>query len=168
MNIVSIDETKYITNSVDGWDRWDIFKPSFMKTDQVNSLNSYIVQKGEDMRIDLVMMSIYDNYSLKDLDVILHINDIDNPLNIREGMLLFYPDPSASDDPFSSFRYYESGGDTVSKSIKSQLGVLNKTKRKDENRKKFLDSDYSLPPTVMRESKPSVTISDGKIYVGGV
>jgi hypothetical protein len=167
MNIVSIDETKYINNSVDGWNRFDIFMPSFSKTDGVSSLNVYIVQKGEDMRIDLVMMSIYDEYSLKDVDVILHINDIDNPLNIREGMELFYP-VAESDDPFTNFRYQEISGDSVSKSIKSQLGVLNKTTRKDENRKKFLDSNYSLPPTVMRESRPSVTVSDGNIYVGGL
>lgn len=167
MNIVSIDKTKYINNSVDGWNRYDIFMPSFIKTDEVSSFNVYKVQKGEDMRIDLVMMSIYDEYSLKDLDVILHINDIDNPLNIREGMELFYP-VADTDDPLDGFRYYAPNEEVVSKSIKSQLGVLNKTTRKDENRKKFLDSNYSLPPTVMRESRPSVTVSDGNIYVGGL
>ena len=167
MDIVSIKETKYIENSEDGWDRYDISMPSFTKGDSVKSLSVYKVQKGEDMRIDLVMMSIYDEYSLKDLDVILHINDIDNPLNIREGMELFYPDADI-DDPFYGFRYYAPNEEVVSKSIKSQLGVLNKTTRKDENRKKFLDSNYSLPPTVMRESRPSVTISGGNIYVGGL
>lgn len=167
MDIVSIEETKYIINSEDGWDRYDISMPSFTKDDSVRSLSVYKVQKGEDMRIDLVLMSIYDEYSLKDLDVILHINDIDNPLNIREGMELFYP-PADNDEPFSGFRYYAPNEEVVSKSIKARLGVLNKTTRKDENRKKFLDSNYSLPPTVMRESRPSVTVSDGNIYVGGL
>lgn len=165
MNIVSIDETRYINNSVDGWDRWDIFAPSFTNITDLTTLNVYEVQRGEEMRIDLVMKSIYDNtYSLKDLDVVLYINNIDNPLNIREGMLLYYPETTE----FINFRYYENGSDTVSKSIKSQLGVLNKTTRKDENRKKFLDANYSLPPTVMKESKPAVTISNGNIFVGGL
>ena len=164
MNILSLDEMKFINKSSDGWDRWDIFAPSFVNIKDINTLRVYEVQKGEEMRIDLVMSSIYDEYSLADLDVILYINDIDNPLNIREGMLLSFPEH----EDLVSFRYYDSGGDVVSKSIKSQLGVLNKTMRKDENRKKFLDSNYSLPPTVMKESKPAVTVSNGTIFVGGV
>ena len=165
MDIVSINETRYIANSVDGWDRWDIFAPSFTNITDLNTLNVYQVQKGEEMRIDLVMLSIYDDaYSLKDLDVILYINNIDNPLNIREGMLLYYPEIGT----FTNFRYYDNGANSVSKSIKSTLGVLNKTTRKDENRKKFLDANYSLPPTVMKESKPAVTISNGNIFVGGL
>lgn len=164
MNIVSLDEMKFINNSSDGWDRWDIFAPSFFNAADINTLRVYEVQKGEEMRIDLVMDSIYDEYTLADMDVILYINGIDNPLNIREGMLLSFPEPEA----LVGFRYYDNGGEVVSKSIKSQLGVLNKTMRKDENRKKFLDSNYSLPPTVMKESRPSVRISDGTIFVGGL
>jgi hypothetical protein len=163
MNIVSIDETRYINSSVNGG--WDIFAPSFTSITDLTKLNVYEVQRGEEMRIDLVMKSIYDDpYSLKDLDVVLYINNIDNPLNIREGMLLYYPEITQ----FINFRYYENSSNTVSKSIKSQLGVLNKTTRKDENRKKFLDANYSLPPTVMKESKPAVTISNGNIFVGGL
>lgn len=165
MNIKSLVETKFITNSIDGWDRWDIFMPSFLNVINENKLSVYEVQKGEDMRIDLVMDSIYDDdYTLSDLDVILYINGIDNPLNIREGMLIYFP----QQETLEEFRYYDNGGEGVSKSIKSQLGVLNKTMRKDENRKKFIDSDYSLPPTVMKESRPAVTVSNGTIFVGGL
>ena len=38
----------------------------------------------------------------------------------------------------------------------------------DEKRKKFLDSDYSLPPVVLPESRPSVTMDEFKIKVGGL
>ena len=164
MKVVSLDEMKFLNNSEDGWDRFDIFAPSFFNASSMNNLRVYEVQKGEEMRIDLVMSSIYDEYTLGDLDVILYINGIDNPLNIREGMLLSFPDIEA----LVGFRYYDNGGHVVSKSIKSQLGVLNKTMRKDENRKKFLDSNYSLPPTVMKESNPSVRVSGGTIFVGGI
>jgi len=163
MNIVSIYETRFINNRV--INGWDISAPSFINGGDVTTLNIYEVQKGEDMRIDLVMTSIYDDpYSLKDLDIILYINDIDNPLNIREGMLIYYPER----ENLLNYRYYENDDDTVSKSVQSQLGVLNKTTRKDENRKKFLDANYSLPPTVMKESKSAVTISGGNIFVGGL
>lgn len=163
MDIVSLKETYFINdNIINGW---DVYAPSFIMNSDLSQLNVYEVQKGEDMRIDLVMMSIYDDpYLLKDLDVILYINDINNPLNIREGMVIYYPDSES----LESFRYYENDEETTSKSVKQQLGVLNKTTRKDENRKKFLDANYSLPPTVNKEAKPAVTISNGEIFVGGL
>jgi len=56
MNIVSIDETRFINNRV--INGWDISAPSFINGGDVTTLNIYEVQKGEDMRIDLVMTSI--------------------------------------------------------------------------------------------------------------
>jgi hypothetical protein len=50
------------------------------------SLEEYIVQENEDMRFDLIMTSIYeDKMYYQYLDVILYLNNIDNPLNIRYG-----------------------------------------------------------------------------------
>jgi len=157
MNIKSFDDVRWVNN------KFDLNVPSFKMIQP--SLGSYTVQRGEDMRIDLVMKSIYDNlYSLKDVDILLYINNIDNPLNIREGMILYYPDSSE----FEGYRFYEEVSAAAKKSIKQSLGVLNKTTRVDEKRKKFLDSDYSLPPVVLQESRPSVTMDEFKIKVGGL
>ena len=79
-------------------------------------------------------------------------------------MILYYPDSSE----FEGYRFYEEVSAAAKKSIKQSLGVLNKTTRVDEKRKKFLDSDYSLPPVVLQESRPSVTMDDNKIKVGGL
>lgn len=157
MNIKSFDDVRWVNN------KWDLNVPSFKMIQP--SLASYTVQRGEDMRIDLVMKSIYDDiYNFKDIDILLYINNIDNPLNIREGMILYYPESSA----FEGYRFYEEVSAAVKKSVKQSLGVLNKTTRVDEKRKKFLDSDYSLPPVVLQESRPSVTMDDNKIKVGGL
>ena len=157
MNIKSFDDVRWVNN------KWNLNVPSFKMIQP--SLASYTVQRGEDMRIDLIMKSIYnDIYNFKDIDVLLYINNIDNPLNVREGMILYYPDPSS----FEGYRFYEEVSAAVKKSVKQSLGVLNKTTRVDEKRKKFLDSDYSLPPVVLQESRPSVTMDDNKIKVGGL
>ena len=157
MNIKSFDDIRWTNN------KWNLNVPSFKMIQP--SLASYTVQRGEDMRIDLVMKSIYDDiYNYKDIDILLYINNIDNPLNIREGMILYYPESSA----FEGYRFYEEVSAAVKKSVKQSLGVLNKTTRVDEKRKKFLDSDYSLPPVVLQESRPSVTMDDNKIKVGGL
>jgi len=157
MNIKSFDDIRWANN------KWDLNVPSFKMIQP--ALASYTVQRGEDMRIDLVMKSIYDDiYNFKDIDILLYINNIDNPLNVREGMILYYPELSA----FEGYRFYEEVSAAVKKSVKQSLGVLNKTTRVDEKRKKFLDSDYSLPPVVLQESRPSVTMDDNKIKVGGL
>lgn len=156
-NIKSIVETRWVNR------KWDLNVPSFRLTSA--KLDSYTVQRGEDMRIDLVMKSIYDDiYTFNEVDIILHINHIDNPLNIREGMIIYYPQSETLDD----FRYYEDGDVASNKSIKQTLGVLNKTTRVDEKRKKFLDSNYSLPPVVLQESKEGVTVGATTIKVGGL
>lgn len=157
MSIKSLVETRWINR------KWDLNVPSF-KTGAAE-LETYVVQRGEDMRLDLVMKSMYDDiYTFGDVDIILHINHIDNPLNIREGMVLYYP----SSESLAEFRYYESGNVASNKSIKQRLGVLNKTTRVDEKRKKFLDSNYSLPPVVLQETKPGVTMDATTIKVGGL
>lgn len=157
MNIKSIEQTRWVNR------QWDLNVPSMKLVDV--GLSTYTVQRGEDMRIDLVMKSIYDDiYTFSEIDIILYINGIDNPLNIREGMVLYYPPSEA----LETFRYYESGKVATNKSIKQRLGVLNKTTRVDEKRKKFLDANYSLPPVVLPEARPAVTMDEKNIIVGGL
>jgi len=158
MNIVSIDKTRRFGG------KWMIEDPSFWWL-STESLQEYVVQKGEDMRIDLVMQSIYDDvYSIPHSDVILYINGIDNPLSIREGMTIYYPEL----DALSEYRYEEEINHSITKNIKERLGYPNKTTRKDSNRKKFLDANYSLPPTVLKESRPGVVVTPTQILVGGL
>lgn len=158
MDIKSIAEAKY-NNGV-----YEIETPSFFYNTKIQLL-SYVVQRTEEMRIDLVMQSMYgDGYNFEDLDVILYINGIDNPLNIREGATLLYPGISDID----YFRYYEKGNYTENKKITEKLSVPNKTTRKDSSRENFVNSGYSLPPVVLQETKPPVRVSADKIIIGGL
>jgi hypothetical protein len=129
------------------------------------NLNKYVVQKGEEMRIDLVMMSIYDDVSvLNEMDVLLFINNIDNPLNIKEGDDIYYPAVEA----LSSYRYTFEPSSRAGENIRKALAVPNKTAQKDSNRRKFVENGYSLPPVVLDESKPPVRLEDDKIVIGGL
>lgn len=158
MNIKSISEAKY-NNGV-----YEIETPSFFYNPDIR-LNSYVVQQNEEMRIDLVMQSIYgDGYNFEDLDVILYINGIDNPLNIREGSTILYP----SMEDVSNFRYYEKGNYTENKKISEKLSVPNKTTRKDSSRENFVNNGYSLPPVVLAESKPPIRVDEKTIFIGGL
>lgn len=163
MNIISIQDTMRYGG------KWAIGDPSFKSSTEIY-LQSYVVQQGEDMRIDLVMESIYGDdgaRSFKHADILLYLNDIDNPLDIREGMILSYPPMESLD----SYRFVPEEEDENRKdrvSLKQRLAVVNKTTRKDEKRKKFIDANYSLPPTVLKESRPGVVVTPNEILIGGI
>ena len=79
-------------------------------------------------------------------------------------MVILFP----AQEQLNAFRYEEEEESKVNQTVKERLGVLNQTTRKDEKRKKFLESDYSLPPVVLRESRPGVVITPTEIIIGGV
>jgi len=161
MDIYSLSQLNY--NNITK--QFNIYYPQFFYSNR-NNLNTYIVQKGEEMRIDLVLLSMYndDSLVLPNIDVILFINGIDNPLNIFEGDVLYYPAQSALD----SYRYVFSESSKAGQNIRKALAVPNKTTIKDDNRKKFIDNGFALPPVVLSESKPPVRIEGDKIVIGGL
>lgn len=158
MNIKSLDDAKYENGT------YGIETPSFVYRDDIR-LFSYTVQRHEEMRIDLVMKSIYgDGSYFNDLDVILYINGIENPLEIKYSDTILYPNQS----DLAEFRYYEQSNFTENKKISEKLGIPNKTTRKDENRQKFINNGYSLPPVVLPDAKQPVRVSENKIIIGGI
>jgi len=103
---------------------------------------------------------------LEHIDIILRLNNIDNPLNIKEGMVLKYPIMGQ----FEFYRYSEVLEDTNNETIK-QLGVQNnpnKTTRVDPNRQNYIENDYSLSPVVLDTPREPVRIVDGRFSIGGL
>lgn len=159
MDILSLTSLKYNLNTK----IFNFYYPVLVYLN--NNLNEYVVQKSEEMRLDLVMMSIYDDpLLLNEMDVIIFINDIDNPLNIIEGDIIYYPPAEA----LSTYRFEFEPTSSVGKNIRKALATPNKTTKKDNNRKKFVDSGYSLPPVVLDESRPPVRLENDKIVIGGL
>jgi hypothetical protein len=162
MDIVSIanvkdDNSKY----------WNLFVPQIGFNTEV-ALYTYKVQRYEEMRIDSVMLAIYPNNptSLGDIDVILYINGIDNPLNIVENMEIIYPLYEA----LESFRIFLVSTNKSGKSVRDLLAVKapNKTTRKDSSRSKYVESNYLLPPVVLDKPKDPVRVSGNSILIGGI
>jgi hypothetical protein len=148
---------------------YNLFEPYWVaRTDF--PFNEYVVKKGEDMRIDLIFKSMYDmeafevEYYLEQVDIILCINNIDNPLNIMEGDILKYPALDALDN----FRINEDPFVTNNNNLTQKLSKPNTSRKVDPQRKKFLQNNYSIPPTVAKTPKDPVVVKDGKFYVGGV
>ena len=149
---------------------YNLFQPTFIFNTAV-SLQEYEVTRDDEMRIDLIFMNMYQYdvsmlYYLDNIDVLLFINNIDNPLNIKAGMILRYPSP----DDFDRFRYTDTL-ENLSTDVTKQLAtpnLPNKTTKVDPNRQSYLENDYSLPPVVLDVPREPVRIEDGRFSIGGL
>jgi hypothetical protein len=134
---------------------YDVSKLTFQETGEVGYLE-YKIQKGEEMRIDLVCKSIYNNVDY--VDILLSVNRITNPLNIKEGVVILYPPLKE----ITNLRYVEE--DEVI--VQEQLANPNKATKADPNRKKYVEENYSLPPTVLNTPTNPIQIDGDNIKVG--
>lgn len=168
MNVKSLQEG--VKKNIDTG-LYNLFTPTFINNPTIR-LNQYEVTKDDEMRIDLVFAKMYliDNSDLlsylEDIDVILYINNIYNPLNIKEGMILDYPIIGE----LENYRYLPPA--TLSNnSITKQLGTPNtpdKRTRRDASRQNYVENDYSLSPVVLDTPREPVRIVDGKFSIGGL
>lgn len=160
MNIKSLSKLKYNKKTK----MYNLFYPRLLYLPKRN-FQIYEVQSGEEMRIDLVMKSIYlYDMSIEDIDVILFINGIDNPLSIKEGDIIYYPSYEQLDGYRTDFADKTNTGEDVRKA----LSTPNKSTKTDPNRKKFVDNGYFLPPIVNDSEKAPIRLEGNKIVIGGL
>ena len=150
MKIYDID-----TLEKDDSGNYNLTQLTYQSDFNIVNYQQYEVQKGEEMRIDLVCQSIYG--SLDYIDIILNANNIDNPLNIKEGKIIIYPTGNVD-----GLRY----SDIKKQNAAEVLTNTNKQQRKDNNRKKYVENQYSLPPTIMNERTQQYDISSDVIVLG--
>lgn len=116
----------------------------------------YEVQLNEEMRMDLVCMSIFDG--VNDIDFIMNYNGIDNPLNVMPGDNIIY----VKKQEIISGDVIQDSSETLDRVIRSRRST-----RIDPNRKKYIDNDKSITPTLNEIPKSSVGIVGNNIIIGG-
>lgn len=166
MDIWTLSDRIKTNNDQDGL--FDLFEQFIVYRTDI-PLYDFEVQEWEEMRIDLIFQRMYDFDSnevglyLKEIDVILFINQIDNPLNIKTGMILRYPEfPD-----IGKYRYTEDA-DSRTKSKSPLLAVPNVSTKKDKSREIYKKNNYSLPPVALANPKQGVRSEDGIVKVGGL
>lgn len=159
MNIYDLDNVKKVKQKLDkelGQQYFfDLTQSTFISRKDV-SLNYWYVQPDEEMRIDVLCYRIYGSTDY--VDILLNINKIDNPLNIKSGDIIKYP----GKNDINLFRVEETQKQTVQKLLNR-----NKAPRKDSNRKNYIEQNYSLPPTVLPTPTNAVSVSGNDIIIGG-
>lgn len=153
---------------------FDLFRPVIIRPTVKNQPEflRYEVRLEEEMRIDLVFKNIYDlefntvGLYLEHIDILLALNNIDNPLNIKKGTIIYYPSELGRLDEFRINA--EQDLDLIKTSVGTRLAVPNKSTRKDKSRGSYVENGYSLPPVVQESPKPPVKIENGRFSIGGL
>ena len=99
------------------------------------------------------------------LDVILYINNIDNPLNVISGQKILYP-PKESLDLFRiNIDSTELLGDDQNSKIS---GNHSKVNRVDKNRADFINNNYTLNPVQSWDNQSSVSLDGNDLIITGL
>lgn len=135
---------------------YNLYDPTFKLVFGIN-LRQFVVGPEQVMRMDLVCNEIYK--SVNQLDFLCDLNNIDNPLNIMEGDIILYPTIEA----INEYRI------TIvdNNDARAKLLNANKSSKKDNNRQKYVEQNFALPPTVKQIPEAPVKIENGQIVIGG-
>ncbi len=150
MKVFDIDSIKKGSDGL-----YDLTTRTFVFKIRDISYLEYKVQKGEEMRIDLICNSIYGN--TENIDIILNCNNISNPLNVKEGAVIIYP----KSDGISLLRYQE-----PDKNKSKILSDPNRSTTPDSDRQKYLDQNLSIPPNILEKPSKQISTDGGLLKIG--
>ena len=109
---------------------YDLTQRTFQSVWNGITYYSYTIQEGEEQRPDLVAMSIYNSTDY--IDIILDVNNISNPLNIKEGTTIIYP--AIAD--IIQLRYSDTTQNITS------LATPQKATQIDTNRQNYIENNF--------------------------
>jgi len=140
---------------------YDLFTTTFVDNKSI-LVYGYKVQRGQEMRIDNICQSLYNN--INHLSFLLQINNIQNPLTIKAGDLLFYVReediPAFKADPAEASKFRDR---VINKAISDKKQQIDKTRKDYVNKRKAVDA---LPPNIKQTADSPLTISaDGIIKI---
>lgn len=153
MNIYDISILKRDPNQSD---LYDLTEPTF--TQPILTPFQMIVTKEQEMRIDLISYELYK--SVDYVDFLLNLNDIDNPINIKQGDVILY----TSIDKFELCKIAPNTNDVKQKTLLSP----NKSSKKDPNRQQYIEDNYQLPPTFLETPASPISTSGNKITISPI
>jgi hypothetical protein len=137
---------------------YDLTQPVF-RFESGLAIFPHIVEKEEEMRMDLISFRLYG--TTDHTAFLCRLNNIVNPLNIKEGTTLVY----VQENNIASFTPEE---ENFVETVKQTFINLNKKRRVDTKREEFLKTEnVSLPPTFNENDTDNVTLNDdGVITIG--
>jgi len=136
---------------------YDLIAPTFHLIETGVTPFKFNVTQDHEMRMDNICKSLYNNVDY--VDMVMDLNDIDNPLNIMSGDVIFYVPPAVYD-------LYKVDV-TVTATNKTLLNQ-NKSNVKDPNRVSYVENNYQIAPTFLDTPQSPISYSNGKITISPI
>lgn len=131
---------------------FDLSKAVFV-FDETVPLFPYFVEREAEMRMDIISDNLYETTDY--VAFLCRLNNIVNPLNIKENTLLVYPNRG------DILRFKPEEVEFIEE-VKEAFLNINKNKRVDKNREKYLNSenDIILPPNFNQTNSSNIELDD--------
>lgn len=140
---------------------YDLFVTSYVENKKV-IVYAYKVQRGEEMRMDKICMSIYKN--INHMSFLLQLNNIINPLTIKAGDLILY----VNEEDTTKFKPSPEESNKLRDRVLNKA-ISDKKQKIDKSRKDYLQKRKSidpLPPNVKQSPTSPLTVTeDGVIKI---
>lgn len=126
-------------------------------TNAMDDLNVflYVTEDEDSMRLDIICNKIYGNTD--NIDFLMFLNDIVNPLTIVSGQSIYY----ATADTIANYQVEPD----VLTNVKNQLINISKAKRVDKNRSDYQQTN-NLPPTISTGNTTPIQFENNQVIVG--
>lgn len=138
---------------------YDLFVQHYVTLAIDIQLRLYIVDRSRAMRLDLVCTDLYSN--IQNLQMLMFINNIDNPFGINEGDVIFWIESKdLSKVKVIDPKIIDDGRDDLINAFKASIS--------DPARVNYLKNRGTdkLPPNIIASSAPKIIIDNNKIIIG--
>lgn len=155
MELYDITSLKKTTRS---GSNYDLFEVRYERPDSPDGdigMLPYVVKRGEDMRMDLISISIYGTTEY--VDFLCFINNISNPLNVKARDTIIY----VIADNIESFKVRVKSDDVIQAIAKS-----NRATKPDASREEYLSNNLSLPPNILEKPVEQIIVAGDLIKLG--
>jgi hypothetical protein len=141
-------------------DFYDLFVQHYSALGDNVQLRFYIVDRSREMRLDLVCTDLYGD--LSNLQMLMFINNIDNPFGVQESDIIFWVEgKDLSKVQTLDPKIIEDGRDNLINAFKASLS--------DPARSAYLQNRGAdqLPPNVLPTNAPKIQVDNNSIVIGG-
>ncbi len=155
-NITSLTN---LSRDVNQSNYYDLFVQTYASLGDDVQLRYYIVDRSRAMRLDLVCTDLYGDIS--NLQMLMFINNIDNPFGVKENDLIFWIEAKdLSKATVVDPKVLDDGRDNLINAFKASVS--------DPARSAYLQNrgNDQLPPNVVADNSPKIIIDNNKIIVG--
>lgn len=150
---MNLHDISILKRSASQSDLYDLFEPTFAFTS--TRFFERTILPEEEMRFDLISFNLYGSTDY--VDILLSVNQIINPLNIKSGDVIIYPDAAS----LASFKI------TPKTSSTERPTLINGSRAniRDPRRQDFLENNIRLSPTLLQVPQSPIQINNDSIII---